>query len=612
MFRLVAELGRRNVVRVAAIYIGIAWATIHAGTILGETWDAPHWVMRLVTIFFVLGFPVVAAFAWVFELTPEGFKRTSEVDPHLSLTHRTARRLDIVIIALIIVVGAMLGGERFLVGPQVEQAGVAAARSASLNPGSAISVAVMPFANLSSDKEQEFFSDGMTEEITTALAKIPDLRVVARESAFQFKGEKKDVRAVGQALGATHLIEGSVRKVGDRVRIAAQLVKADDGVNVWANSYDREMTDVFAIQEDIARAIATSLRMPLGLKPGENLISNRTVDQQTYELYLKGVNALRTRSRQELDLLEQVVARDPNYAPGWAALTQARLEMRVYYERRGEDSKKGPLLEEAETSARKAIALAPDYAGGYAALAAVNSNRGKHQEAIDLFMQGLARDPDDPELLNAYSGMLWSLGYLKKALEQQEKVTLLEPLVPLYNRQRAQLLLTTGMTEAGVKELDLLNRQNVGSAGLFLAQIYAQQGRFAEAADQFDKTFASAPTDLFAGVFARPLVETAAQVLHAVANKSLPPAQLPNFYSELNFVYAYTNAPERMLDWPEKALKEGDYRPLRFTWWPMPSSLRKTERFKTLMRNAGHVDYWKARGWPDLCHPVGSNDFACD
>src|SRR5260370_37173892 len=158
---------------------------------------------------------------------------------------------------------------------------------------------------MSGDAAQEFFSDGMSEEITSALAKIPDLRVVARESAFQFKGEKKDVRAVGQALGATHLIEGSVRKEGNHVRIAAQLVKAEDGVNVWANSYDREMTDVFAIQEDIARSIAMSLRMPLGLRPGENLVSNRPADQQTYELYLRGRAALRTRSRQELDLLGQ-------------------------------------------------------------------------------------------------------------------------------------------------------------------------------------------------------------------------------------------------------------------------------------------------------------------
>ena len=127
---------------------------------------------------------------------------------------------------------------------------------------------MLPFVNLSSDKEQEFFSDGMTEEITAALAKVPDLRVVARTSAFQFKGQNRDIQSIGQQLHATHLIEGSVRKAGNRVRITAQLIKADDGTHIWAENYDRELTDVFAIQEDIARAITTSLRMPLGLKPG--------------------------------------------------------------------------------------------------------------------------------------------------------------------------------------------------------------------------------------------------------------------------------------------------------------------------------------------------------
>ena len=136
------------------------------------------------------------------------------------------------------------------------------------------------------------------------------------------------------------------------MRIAAQLVKADDGVNVWAESYDRELADVFAIQEEIARAIATSLRMPLGLKPGENLVANRPKDQQTYELYLKGVNALRLRTRQELDLLDQVVLRDPNFAPGWAKLAQARLEMQSFFERMGEDAKRASLVESAEAAAR--------------------------------------------------------------------------------------------------------------------------------------------------------------------------------------------------------------------------------------------------------------------
>jgi len=313
-------------------------------------------------------------------------------------------------------------------------------------------------------------------------------------------------------------------------------------------------------------------------------------------------------------LLEQVVERDPNFAPGWAWLAQVRGLTALFSDRAGEASKEGEVLREAEeAAARKAIALAPGYSGGYAALASSFNNRGRWSEAMDLFKQGLALDQDDSELLNDYASVLVRLGYLKEGLDARERVHLLEPLIPIYNRQRAQALLANGNTAAALSELERLSRPGAGTflSPLFLAQAYSQQARFAEAIDLFNRAL-SDPSYPTTGVYARPLAEAVVQVLRAAANKSEPPARLPDFYSELNFVYAHTSAPERMLDWPEKALKEGDFRPLSFVWWPTPSSVRKTERFKALMRNAGFVDYWRMRGWPDLCKPIGANDFACE
>ena len=165
--------------------------------------------------------------------------------------------------------------------------GIVAERAAAADPASAISIAVLPFLNLSGDANQEFFSDGMTEEITSALAMVPDLKVVARTSAFQFKGEKNDMRAVGQALNATHLVEGSVRKVGDRVRITAQLIEVGKGTHLWSENYDRQLSDIFATQEEIARTIVGSLMTPLGLAPGERLVSNRAIDPNSYQQYLR-------------------------------------------------------------------------------------------------------------------------------------------------------------------------------------------------------------------------------------------------------------------------------------------------------------------------------------
>jgi len=214
----------------------------------------------------------------------------------------------------------------------------------------------------------------MTEEITSALANVPNLQVVGRTSAFEFKGQNKDLRAIGQALGATHLIEGSVRKAGDRIRISVQLIRADNGLHLWTENYDRQLTDVFAIQEEIAQAITVSLRVPLGLQRGERLVSNRTKDFDSYQQYLRAKALVRAREIQPITdaaaLLEQVVARDPDYAPGWALLalayaltpsySPANVSGSVDELRRVVDAS----LPRAEAAAARAIQLDPNLADG--------------------------------------------------------------------------------------------------------------------------------------------------------------------------------------------------------------------------------------------------------
>ena len=206
-----------------------------------------------------------------------------------------ATRLDFVLVGALVAVLAVVSYQQLApaTGTRTPQ------QQANVTPSTAqpggISVAVLPFVNLSSDKEQEFFSDGMTEEITSALAKVPDLRVVGRTSAFQFKGQNKDLTAIGQALHATHLIEGSVRKDGNEVRITAQLIKADDGTHLWTESYNRELKGVFAIPEEIATAIASALRVPLGPQRGQSLVSSRTSDLDSYQQYLRARALYRAR-----------------------------------------------------------------------------------------------------------------------------------------------------------------------------------------------------------------------------------------------------------------------------------------------------------------------------
>ena len=310
-----AELKQRHIYRVAAAYAVVAWVLLQLVNNVAPILELPAWIARAFLLLLVIGFPVALVLAWVLELKAP--PATVDGTP----VRTAATRMDFVLAGALAVVIALILYQQLApsTGARTAQASVAA-------QSGGISVAVLPFGNLSADAEQEFFSDGMTEEITSALAKVPDLQVVARTSAFQFKGEKKDMRAVGQALGARYLIDGSVRKAGNRVRITAQLIRADSGVNVWSDSYDRELTDVFAIQEDIAQAIAGALRVPLGLQ------ARRHAGAQPHQRsgVLRPISARQALVRargtdvaQAIAILEQVVARDPGFAPAWGLLAQA-------------------------------------------------------------------------------------------------------------------------------------------------------------------------------------------------------------------------------------------------------------------------------------------------
>ena len=476
--------------------------------------------------------------------------------------------------------------------------GIVAERAAAADPASAIAVAVLPFLNLSGDASQEFFSDGMTEEITAALAMVPDLKVVARTSAFQFKGEKNDVRAVGQALNATHLIEGSVRKDGNRVRITAQLIEVGNGTHLWTESYDRQLSDIFATQEEIARTIVGSLMTPLGIAPGERLVSNRNIDPESYEQFLRARTILRNRGNpgatlanrfaEGIAMLEQVVARDPGYAPAWALLSMMTSDR----------NKK-------ETAAREAIRLDPRNAAGYGALALSGVfGLGNFASYEDLYRKALALDPDEPEVLNLLASLLTSTGRIKEALSIRERLRTVEPFIPQYNNHIANLMLIDGQNQAAIAILEALpaaSRFNVT-----LAHAYAAEGRYGEAADTL---LAAKEWNRIAGP-----QEDAARLLRSAPTKVKAPEALPVFRNELSYVYGYISAQDRGLDDPERGIAEGKHLVMprvRHLWSPEYAPIRKTERFKAFVRNVGYVDYWRARGWPDRCRPVGADDFVC-
>jgi TolB-like protein len=462
-----------------------------------------------------------------------------------------------------------------------------------------ISIAVLPFVNLSSDAEQEFFSDGITEEITSALAKVQGLIVVGRTSAFEFKGQNKDLRAIGQALGTTHLIEGSVRKDDNELRITAQLIQADNGVHLWTESYNRELTDIFAVQEDIAQAIAGALRVPLGLAPGERLVPSRTNNPESYDQFLRARTIYRTRAPGAIEamikILEQVVARDPDYSPAWALLARAY---------------GGTQNDKAEKAAREAIRLDSRNAMAYTVLAGIQTRLRNFASAEDLRKQALALDPDDPDVLDSVSNGLAIFGHVKEAVSMREKLRTLEPFVPVYNYITAHIMLNDGQNQAAIAILEAAPAGDaggtVGNRLVTLARAYAAEGRFGEAAD----TLLAIPQ---LGQQSRASIEEAARLLRGAPTKVSMSGALPAWENELGFVYAYVGAPERVLDHPERVAVRGLNPPAaRYLWSSEVAPARRTERFRALVRAAGYVDYWRVRGWPDHCRPMGADDFVCD
>jgi len=592
MAEFFAELKRRHIYRVGAAYAVMAWLLLQIVNNVAPGLNLPNWAITLVIVLLALGFPVALLFCWIQHL-PDGAAQQTKTN-----------RLDWILVGGLATVIAI-----FLFQRIAQQANAPVSQAQS--PQNGVSIAVLPFVNLSDDRAQEFFSDGITEEITAALARIPSLRVVARTSAFQFKGQNQDVRAVGQALGANHLIEGSVRKAGDRVRITAQLIKVDDGTHLWTDNYDRQLTDIFATQEDIAQAIAGALRVPLGLTQGTTLVSNRTTNVESYQEYLRAKALVRARGLKPLTdaaaLLEQVVARDPEFAPAWAELAAAYNLIPVTHpaELNGAIDEWREVVDatlpKAEAAARRAIELNANYADGYVSLGLLQVHRGKLLAAEGLYEKAFALDPNNPDALQQYSLLLAEVGRLKDGLTMRLKLAALEPFVPVYNANNAMALWLNGQNDDAIMVAKALPPGNFTTN---LATIYAGSDRYSEAA----AVLAETPSDI-----APATREQAASLLRAAPAPAASPQSLPRL-GMLGFVYLHVGAATRALDYYEESADVGFFIAglNMMLWHPSYTPVRKTERFKAFARAAGMVEYWRVKGWPAFCHPIGADDFVCD
>ena len=450
----IAELRRRNVIRMAGLYLVGAWLVVQvAGTLL-PIFHTPEWVLGTLVVLLALGFVPALVFAWVFEMTPEGLRRDAEVPPEHSIAPQTARRMDRMIIGALAIALAYFALDKFVLAPdrnsapdQPAETVVApappptVAEPAAAAPADEKSIAVLPFVDMSQGKDQEYFSDGITEEILNALTRIEGLKVAGRTSSFHFKGRNESLGAIGAALGVAHVLEGSVRKQGERIRITAQLVKVSDGFHLWSQNYDRKLDDIFAVQDEISVAIASALSSQLmGAAHGAN--DAGLIDPKAYDAYLRARRELAQRTGEDIlqaaALFESATKLQPDFAAAFAGRARALALAWGYLGMRAGDDHGTQAVRAAE----RALALDPGNAEAHSALGFVYlmyqwrwaESERETERAIELA-------PNDAEVANFAGDMYRALGDFDSASRWERRAIELDPLFDVNHVDLAWALL---------------------------------------------------------------------------------------------------------------------------------------------------------------------------
>jgi TolB-like protein/lipoprotein NlpI len=435
-----AELKRRNVYKVAITYAVVAWLLIQAASILLPTFEAPVWVMKAFVVLLAFGFVMSAMISWAFEATPEGLKRTKDVSPEMSLPSWSARKFATFIISLALIAAGLFAFQ-FLrpVGTSrrdVRQIEEGRPGGASL-PISQKSIAVLPLLNESGDPKDEYFSDGLSEELIAALAQIRELKVIGRSSSFRFKERKEESKTIGEKLGVATLLEGTVRKQGDRVRIVAELINAADGIELWTRTFDRELKDIFAVQQEIAAAVASSLKATLLGADQRSSANPKTAE--AHNAYLQGHYYFQRRNledyRKAVGHYDEAIRLDPDYALAYAERSEA---WTLIGDLTGEGKTAWP---KARTDAEKAVAIAPTLAEAHAALGWVRFfTEWRFAEGLSELKRAKELAPANPTANDLLARVIVYLGRLDEAENQGRQAVELDPLASAPKNNLARIL----------------------------------------------------------------------------------------------------------------------------------------------------------------------------
>jgi TolB-like protein/tetratricopeptide (TPR) repeat protein len=622
---LFTELERRNVFRVGVAYIVAAWVSLQVADLVLDAINAPDWVIQVLLLLIGLGFVAAIIIAWAYELTPDGIRREKDVQRDQSITHDTANKLNRITIGLVIAAVLIVVIDRFVPKQdgsslqETPQPAASAEPKAAQQPAAAAdlvekSVAVLPFVNMSSDREQEFFSDGISEEILNVLVRIDDLRVPSRTSSFAFKGLNTDIKDIARQLDVGHILEGSVRKACNRVRVTAQLIDVSTDTHLWSETYDRELEDIFAIQDEIAGHIVDEMKLVLGPDDARQGTAKHTADLGAYESYLRGRYLFLQRGVASLTEAvaahEAAVAQDPGFADAWAALAQSAVTLS------GWDTVNADVhMAPVEEAARRALELDPKSATALSALGLMHQHRLNWAEALD-YASRAAENARDSTPLYWYASLLQSVGYLRESVEPYAAAERLDPVYPQLQYGLGLLALHQDDVEAARQHMQRAidgNNANgwTGMAYVHLAKRDADGFRAMMEAQLQQYTLGRLPDS-------NRTREDLNDILAALDN---PNARARGIAAALRMgqvvALSWFGADEEILTFLQNVLEAEDTTTLANSlegsiWLPTFKGLRQLPGFEDFLRDAGLADVWRERGWPDLCRPVGAEDFVCD
>lgn len=591
---LMVELKRRKVFKVGAGYLVIAWLAVQAASIGFPAFDAPPWALRVFILLCLLGFPLAVLMAWIFDVTDEGVKLDAR---------RTGNKR---VFATAAVLTGLALGWYFYGQPSFRKGDAATPVEAGRS-----SVAVLPFANMSGNPAEDYFSDGMTEELLNVLARVPQLQVVARTSVFEFKGKGGDVREIGRKLGVSHIVEGSVRRDGREVRITAQLVRVSDGFHVWSQTYDRKLDSVFALQDEIARRVGEQLVASLvsrAAPPGR-----AEIPPAAYDAYLKGRALYRRRQgmAQAVASFKDAVSKAPNFADGWASLSLTYETLSGYLDP-VQMAAFGDTVALCREAALRANALQPESAMTLHAMANVARLEYRYADAERLYLQSIRADPTYPDVREDYAELLEFVGRDQDALKASEELVALEPYVRNFWSKvyyagialdRRDLVLDAAAHMRAVEPRNWRGVSDDYALQLAWGRIDLAQQALAAASRRDPGVMADDVVLMRWATGQAGAEDPAVQRALSFAPNSDAPLVYLAMRGNADAFFARFEAPNQ-----DPSMRQQLYQILR----QVPAQgLLAQARAKKLLRDYGFEAYWREKGWPTLCHPLGDQDFEC-